>query len=158
MQHKKTPRHLARSLAVQGIYSIKLNNCLVTEIEAFLNDNNAALYQQADYALMHQLIEETLAKFDSNLDNYLPYLNREISEINLTEKVILAIAAHEILYSPSVPATVIINEAVELAKLYGAEESYKFINGLVDKLAKQVRAQEQENYPDTKKRLKSSTK
>jgi len=157
MQHKKTPRYLSRSLAVQAIYSIKLNECSVTEIEAFLNENNAQLYLQADYALMHQLIEETLANFDSNLNHYLPYLNREMSAINLTEKVILALAANELLYSPNVPAAVIINEAIELGKLYGAEESYKFINGLVDKLAKEIRPQEQKPSPN-RQRNKSSNK
>ena len=73
------------------------------------------------------------------LKRYTPYLTREIKDINLIEQIILVIAAYELLNSHSVPSPVIINEAVELTKLYGAEDSYKFINGLVDKLAHEIR-------------------
>ncbi|MFN8770802.1 MAG: transcription antitermination factor NusB [Neisseriaceae bacterium] len=139
---KKSPRHLARSLAVQGIYSIKLNQCGISEIEDFLSQANSSVFKRANYELMHDLIEQTLNNFSANLERYTPYLNRSIDEINLIEQVILAVASTELLNSLNVPAMVVINEAVELAKLYGAEESYKFINGLVDKLAHEVRKNE----------------
>ena len=143
---KKSPRHLARSLAVQGIYSIQMNHCTISEVEDFLSNTNNKLYLSANYELMHYLIENTMVNFSTNLELYLPFLNRSIEDINLIEKIILAIAATELLDNLSVPATVIINEAVELAKLYGAEESYKFINGLVDKLSHQLRKNEANSY------------
>ncbi len=142
---KKSPRHLARSLAVQGIYSYKINQCSIIEIEDYLNKNNGPIFEKANYELMHYLIEQTLHDFSHNVARYTPYLKREISEINLIEQIILAIAATELLNNLNVPAYVIINEAIELAKLYGSEDSYKFINGLVDKLALEVRHEEMQS-------------
>jgi N utilization substance protein B len=138
--NKKSPRHLARSLAIQGLYFHKLNNTNLDEIEAFLSKNCFAIYPIANYELMHFLLEKSISKYDNMLSLYNSYLNRTIDEINLIEQIILVIAAVELNENLSVPAPVIINESVELAKLYGAEESYKFINGLVDKLARQLRA------------------
>lgn len=139
---KKSPRHLARSLAVQGIYAYKMNQCSIVEIEDFLNQNNGPIFEKANYELMHYLIEQTLHDFSHNVERYTPYLKRDISEINLIEQIILAIATTELVNTLNVPAYVIINEAIELAKLYGSEDSYKFINGLVDKLALSVRSEE----------------
>lgn len=139
---KKSPRHLSRSLAVQAIYHHKLNPDNVSLIETFLSLSNSEIYNLANYELMHFLIETSLAEFDECLDSYKAYLQREINDIGLVEKIILVIAAVEFKHSLNVPAKVIINEAVELGKLYGAHDSYKFINGLVDKLAIKERPQE----------------
>jgi len=136
---KKSPRHLARSLAVQGIYAYKLNQNSILEIENYLAITDAAIYHKANNALMHYLLEESINQFDSLLPLYTPYLHRNLSEVNLIEQIILVIAALELTCNLSVPAPVIINEAIELAKLYAAPESYKFINSLVDKLASVTR-------------------
>jgi N utilization substance protein B len=144
---KKSPRHLARSLAVQAIYAYKLNNSVLQiAIEDYLNNINPEVYQKANNELMHYLIEQGISEFDQLLELYIPYLQRELNQINLIEQVILVIASLEFTKSATVPAAVIINEAIELAKLYGAEDSYKFINGLVDKLANQVRHDEMNRY------------
>ena len=119
-----------------------MNQCSLVEIEDYINLNNAELFEKANYELLHYLIEQTLHDFSGNVELYIPYLKRDINEINLIEQVILAIAATELQNSLSVPAAVIINEAVELAKLYGSEDSFKFINGLVDKLAFAIRGDE----------------
>ena len=150
---KKSPRHLARSLAVQGIYSYKMNQCSLVEIEDFINSSNGDLFEKANYELMHFLIEQTLHDFSGNVARYTPYLKRDINEINLIEQVILAIATTELLNNLSVPAAVVINEAVELAKLYGSEDSFKFINGLVDKLAFEVRNDEMINTTKPKRSI-----
>lgn len=144
--HKKSPRHLARSLAVQGIYFYKLNQVTIVEIEEFLRSSCHAVYPQANYDLMHTLLVECTIQYDVMLHKYTNYLKREIKDINLIEQIILVIAAVELHTNLSVPSPVIINEAVELSKLYGAEESYKFINGLVDKLAKDIRCDEILHY------------
>jgi transcription antitermination protein NusB len=149
---KKSPRHLARSLAIQGIYAYKINQCSIIEIEDYINDNNKDVFKKANYELMHYLIEQTLHDFSANVMRYAPYLKRNINEINLIEQIILAVAATELLNTINVPAFVIINEAIELAKLYAAEDSFKFINGLVDKLALEVRKDEMlsKNHIDKK--------
>ena len=142
MSTKKSPRHLSRSLALQAIYHHKLNPENVSLIETFLSLSNAPIYNVANYELMHFLIEKSLTEFDVLLNSYKPYLQREINDIGLVEQIILVIAAVEFKDNLSVPAKVIINEAIELAKLYGASDSYKFINGLVDKLATSQRPAE----------------
>ena len=144
--HKKSPRHLARSLAVQGIYAYKINQTSVTEIESFLQHNCHAIYPQANYELMHTLIIAGTEQYDAMLNQYVGHLKRDTGDINLIEQIILVIAAVELNTNLSVPAAVVINEAVELSKLYGAVESYKFINGLVDKLAHDLRKDEVAHY------------
>ena len=139
---KKSPRHLSRSLSVQAIYYNMLNPTPVIEIEFFLQKNNPTVYNNADYQMMHFLIETSIHNFDKYLLRFTPYLSREVNQINPIEQIILVIATTELLNNLSVPATVIINEAVELAKFYGAEESHRFINSLVDKLAHEIRENE----------------
>jgi transcription antitermination protein NusB len=140
---KKSPRHLARSFALQAVYHHKLNPDNISLIENYINLSNMQIYSQSNYELMHFLIEQCTIEFDDALNLYKPYLlQREINDIGLVEQIILVIAAIEFKHNLSVPARVIINEAVELAKLYGANDSYKFINGLVDKLANDQRPNE----------------
>ncbi|MGP1932178.1 MAG: transcription antitermination factor NusB, partial [Arsenophonus sp. ET-DL12-MAG3] len=64
-----------------------------------------------------------------------PYLSRKFTEIDQVEKAVLRLAMFEFCYRDDIPYKVIINEAIELAKIFGAEESHKFINGALDKVA-----------------------
>jgi N utilization substance protein B len=139
---KKSPRHLSRSLALQAIYHYKMNEETITSIENYLNINNEHVYTTANYELMHFLIENSISQFDTLLNSYSKHSQRDVKDIDLIEQIILVIAAVELKDNLSVPAKVVINEAVELAKLYGANDSYKFINGLVDKLASTSRPAE----------------
>jgi N utilization substance protein B len=70
------------------------------------------------------------------------YVSRPIAEIDPVELSILRLGAYELLHRPDVPYRVILNEAVELAKTFGAEDSHKFVNGILDKVALRVRATE----------------
>lgn len=143
---KKSPRHLSRSLAVQAIYHYKINETSYIDIEKSLNEFDHNLYTHANYELMHDLITQSIDKFAINLAYYEPYLERDIGSITLIEQIILVIAATELINNMSVPAPVVINEAVELSKLYGGSDSHKFVNHLVDKLSRQLRAEEMLNY------------
>lgn len=136
---KKSPRHLSRSLTVQGLYYYKTNQADISEIEHFLSVSCNTAYMTANYELLHFLLNHSIDEFESMLDLYTEYLQRDIKDINLIEQIILVLAAVELNYNLSVPVPVIINEAIELAKLYGATESHKFINNLVDKLAVKLR-------------------
>jgi N utilization substance protein B len=143
MANKKSPRHLSRILAMQGIYLNYMNPSDVYELEESLKHQSAVIYKLASYELMHFLLENGINNGDELLKMYSPFLkNRELDEITAIEKAILIIAACELKLNLSVPATVIINEAIELAKNFGASDSYKFVNGMVDKLAHQRRANE----------------
>ena len=71
-----------------------------------------------------------------------PSLERDISELGPTEKAILYLGVYELKFQPEVPYKVVINEAVELSKLYGAEGAFKLINTSLDKIAPSLRSME----------------
>ena len=139
---KLSPRRLSRSLAVQGLYYFQVNPKSVTEIEDFLYNSNPDIYNRANYDLLHYLLEKSCCDFATSLTLYQDYSSRMLNDIQKIEKAVLVIAAIELKNNLEVPAPVVINEAIELAKLYGGEDSFKFVNGLVDKLANNLRENE----------------
>jgi len=74
-----------------------------------------------------------VTEIDAELDRL---LDRPIGQVDPVELAILRLGAYEILYSPEIPAGVAINEAVELTKLPGAHEGHRYVNGVLDKLAR----------------------
>lgn len=153
-KNKLSPRHLSRSLAVQGLYYFQTNPKSVSEIEDFLQENNPDIYVRANYELMHFLLEHATNDLNTSIELYSNYSSRPLDDIQKSEKAIIAIAAVEFMHNPSVPAPVIINEAIELAKLYGGEDSFKFVNGLVDKLANELRGDEMKLFQNGKRSAK----
>lgn len=141
---KLSPRHLSRSLAVQGLYHFQTNPKSVSEIEDFLHSTNEDIYLRANYEMLHNLLDLCVTKFTDSLNSYSEYSTRSNQDIDKIEQAILVIASVELHYCLSVPAPVIINESIELAKKFGGEESFRFINGLVDRLAHKTRASEME--------------
>lgn len=71
-----------------------------------------------------------------------PHLSRPLKEIDPIELAILRLAAYELQQRLDIPYRVVINEAIELAKTFGAEAGHKFVNGILDKLATTIRASE----------------
>lgn len=149
---KLSPRRISRSLAVQGIYFFQINPKSVSEIEDFLQSTNEEIYARANYDLLHYLLEMSTNNFEQSLALYTEYSDRPVNEIQVTEKAILVIASVELKHNLEVPAPVIINEAIELAKIYGGEDSFKFINGLVDKLAMNLRQSEMEHARNNRRK------
>jgi len=80
-----------------------------------------------------------LAELDAMLR---PALDRAIESVDPVERAVLRLGAYELTYHLEVPYRVVINEAVELAKMFGAEQGHKFVNGVLDRVAKQVREAE----------------
>jgi len=74
-----------------------------------------------------------------------PFLDRPVNELDPVERAVLHIGVYELLHHPELPWRVIVNESVELAKMFGAEQSHKFINGVLDKIARKVRITEISN-------------
>lgn len=137
--HKPTARYLSRSLAIQAIYYYHYNISELHEIEEYLKETSPAVYKRANHELMRDLILKAIAEYDIQLELYNNYLLRDIVDIGMVEKIILVIGATELKYHLQTPAVILINEYVELAKLYGASDAYKFINSLLDKVAKDLR-------------------
>ena len=71
-----------------------------------------------------------------------PLLDRPITELSPIEHAILCISGYELMHDVSIPYRVAINEGVELAKIYGGTDGYKYVNGVLDKLAAEVRSEE----------------
>ncbi|XBC40650.1 MAG: transcription antitermination factor NusB [Buchnera aphidicola (Nurudea yanoniella)] len=141
---KPQARRKARECAVQALYSWQLSKNNIYEIEnQFYERDNL---QNIDKIYFHELIIE-ITNNQKYLDSLMiPYLSRTIHELGHIEKAILRISFYELEKRHDIPFKVTINEGIELAKRFGAEESHKFINGVLDKAAAKIR------YYTTKKK------
>lgn len=130
-------RHRARKTAVQALYQWDLTEQDPDQIELhFINEYDLS---GTDLNYFHKLIRE-VPMYQRELDeNLRPLLDRDLETVDPVEKAILRLGAYELEYEPSIPYKAILNEAVELAKTFGAEHGYKFVNGVLDKLAVRLR-------------------
>lgn len=137
MIQKPSMRKKARRYAVQGIYQWHLSGNPINDIELqFLETINQA---KVDVEYFREILVNTLASVATIDDLLTPYLDREFDEVNPVELSILRLACFELMERMDVPYKVIINEALELTKTFGATEGHKFVNGILDKLARQLR-------------------
>ncbi|TCK01520.1 NusB antitermination factor [Volucribacter psittacicida] len=134
-QKKISPRHRARECALQALYSWQISQNPAEDIElAFFSDEE--VLKGADKPYFRQLFRQTVQFIDPVDEQIKPYLDkRDFEELDPIEKSILRLAVYELKYALDVPYKVVINEAIELAKSFGAEESHKYINGVLDKIA-----------------------
>lgn len=93
-------------------------------------------YDQGLYEELLFGVPEHLKDLDARLQ---PALDRSIERVDPVERAILRVGAYELLYCPNMPYRVAINEAVELAKLIGAEQGHRYVNGVLDRLARDAR-------------------
>jgi N utilization substance protein B len=99
-------------------------------------------YNKADEAYFKRLLE-TVSNHVIELDEKMSsFIDRKITELSPIEHAILRISGCELMFDMSIPYRVVINEGVELAKIYGGIDGHKYINGVLDKLAADVRAAE----------------
>ena len=107
------------------------------EIEARYRVENDMHKVDLDY--FHELIHEISSKVDGIDDAFMPHLDRKFHELDHVERAILRIGTYEMLHRIDVPYRVVINEGIELAKDFGATESHKYVNGVLDRVAKEHR-------------------
>lgn len=137
---KVSPRRRAREIALQGVYSWQMSQNQIDQIELALATSNDMKKVDMSY---FQLLLRGVVRNASGLDAVIkPYLGRLPEELDPIEKAILRLATFELTEQPDVPYKVIINEAIELAKSFGAEDSHKFVNGALDKAVKTLRPHE----------------
>lgn len=137
---KVSNRHRARELAVQGVYSWQLSGNKIEQVELALATSNDM--KKVDMAFFQRLLRGAIEQVDELDSTIKPYLGRLPEELDPIEKAILRTATFELVHCIDVPYKVVINEAVELAKTFGAQESHKFINGALDKAVKTLRENE----------------
>lgn len=134
---KPAARRKARGLAVQAIYSWQLSQNLITDIEQqMLLDNDVA---KVDVEYFQELIRGVAAHYKELDIILMPYTERPFEEIDQIEKAILRLTAFELKFRVDVPYKVAINEGIELAKKFGADDSHRFVNGVLDKAVKDLR-------------------
>lgn len=143
MSKKGHGRHGARWMALQGLYAWQMSGDPVEKIEQdLLQVLLAPSTPHFDKTYLHELIHQ-VAKSALELDQWIvPYLDRSLAEMNPVEHSILRIAVYELKEHLETPYKVIINEAILLAKQFGAQDGHKFINGILDKAARSIRSNE----------------
>lgn len=133
-------RHHARVLAMQALYQWQLNP-----------QNETQLLQQAmergekgqfSRVFLEELLQGVHANRDALDEKLKPLLGRSLEGLDPVELAIIRLGALEITAHPGVPYRVVINEWVEIAKEFGAEQGHRFVNGLLDRLAKEQRTLE----------------
>lgn len=133
-------RNRARRLAVQALYEWQMTGTSEAEIKKrFLEDKKD---KTVDKEYFQELISDVIdkaAELDKTIE---PFLKRPLTEIDLVEHAILRLSTYELMHRRDIPYRVVINEGVELAKTFGAEQGHKFINGILDKLANSLRSAE----------------
>lgn len=133
-------RSWARRYAMQALYQWQMTGQDLRLIDAqFLADPDM---DKADVAYFQELLHQVLARTDTINTALSPFLDRPLEQVDPVERAILWIAGYELAHRPDIPYRVVINEAVELAKKFGAEQGHRFINGVLDKTAHQLRAAE----------------
>ena len=134
---KPAARRKARGLAVQAIYSWQLSQNLVTDIEQqMLLDNDVA---KVDVEYFQELLRGVVTHHKEIDVALMPYTERPFEEVDQIEKAILRLTAFELKYRVDVPYKVAMNEGIELAKRFGADDSHRFVNGVLDKALKDLR-------------------
>jgi len=133
----KWARRRARRALVQAVYQWQMAGGTASEIEAEYESNGSL--DKADQAFFHELLGGVL-RHTAELDALLaPVLDRTIAELSNVERAVLRLATRELESRIDVPYRVVIDEYVELTKLFGAEEGHKFVNGVLDRLAGTLR-------------------
>jgi N utilization substance protein B len=137
---KTLARRQARTLAMQALYSWHMAGQSLNEIEAqFRVDNDFAA---VDGAYFHEILHgvpRQKTEIDSAFESL---LDRPLEEIDPVELSILRLSTYELKNRIDIPYRVVINEGIELAKVFGATDGHKFVNGVLDKLAPRLRADE----------------
>lgn len=131
----------ARRSAVQACYQWLINQQPIDAIIREFEDDRTEL-RKADREYFRELLEG-ISRCSKELDETVtPLLDRPMAEVNPVERSILMLGTYELIHHQELPWRVIVNEAIELAKMFGAEQSYKYINGILDKAARRIRAAE----------------
>lgn len=140
MKINPVARRNARMYALQAMYQWQLSATPPIDIEAQFIAREITKTVDLDYfkELLHNIPKE-----HENLDAIIrPYLNRPLEELDPIELAILRVATYELKDRIDVPYRVILNEALELTKKFGSVEGFKFVNGVLDHIAKKLRTEE----------------
>jgi len=132
----KSARRRSRELATQGLYQWLLSGASAAEIDAQMRTVQG--FDKADVEHFDGVIREA----DALTVQIEPCLDRPVVELSPVERAVLLVATYEFTHHVEIPYRVVINEAVELAKTFGGVDGYKYVNGVLDKVAAKIRPNE----------------
>lgn len=133
-------RHKARHYAMQALYQWQISRNALQQIESqFLTEYD---FSQVDLEFFQELLHNIPAQLGEIDALFSPFLDRPIKDITPIELALLRLGTYELAHRIDVPFKVAINESVSLAKKFGAAESHKYINSILDNVAKKTRAVE----------------
>jgi len=130
----------ARRVAVQALYQWQMTGQNLSEIERqFLEEERLKDVQKSYFVELFYGIPKNLGAIDETLAEF---VDRPVDMVDPVERAILRIGAYELLQRLDMPYRVVLNESINLAKHFGADGSHKYVNGILDKIAQQIRAVE----------------
>lgn len=133
-------RARARRAAVQALYQWQLGGQAPRDILAeFIAERELVNVDRGYFAELTREVAERAAELDDDLTSV---VDRPLAQLDPVERAVLWIGAYELRHCPDVPWRVVVNEGIELAKMFGGEQGYKLINAALDRLARRVRSTE----------------
>ena len=136
----RSPRRRAREFAVQGLYEWMLNKDTPGAIVEHIRQAHG--FNKADTEHFVTLVSGTISQSDALREKIVPHLDRSPDELSPVEYAILLLGTYELVNCIEIPYRVVINEAVELTKSFGGIDGHKFVNGVLDKVASDIRTAE----------------
>ncbi|MDE2234821.1 MAG: transcription antitermination factor NusB [Gammaproteobacteria bacterium] len=139
-RHGARARSRARRLALQGLYQWQLSAAQPDDIIGQFRAAQGT--RDTDMEYFEELVRGVITNADRLSAAFSPHLDRPLMQLDPVERAICLLAAYELSERVDVPYRVVLNEAVELAKKFGAEDSHKHINAVLDRTAAGLRATE----------------
>lgn len=136
----RSARRRARELALQGLYQWLIGGQQIAAIESHLMETES--FDRVDAAHLRELLHGTIDGAADLRAEFGRYIDRGVDELSPVEHAILLIGSYELMHRAEIPYRVVINEAVELAKSFGGTEGFKYVNGVLDKVALHLRPHE----------------
>ena len=137
---RSSPRRRARELVLQGLYQQQLSGNAGEAIRMQLAES--AGYSKSDTEYFAILWTGVTRDYEASLKRVAPHLDRRTQDLSPVERSIVVIGTWELEHQVDIPYRVVINEAVELAKSFGGTDGHKFVNGVLDKVAAELRGDE----------------
>lgn len=140
----RSARRCAREAALQGLYQWLVGGQDIASIEGqFMEaDDFASAEARTDMRHYREVLHGCIEQAAQLREGFAPFLDRKVDELSPIEHGVLLIGAYELTHRAEIPYRVVINEAVELAKSFGGTDGFRYVNGVLDKLAQQLRPAE----------------
>src|SRR4030095_15694479 len=133
----KTARRQAREIALQALYAWQLSG-----EDPLAQARSLEGFEKTDARFVEGLLRGVIGRADELRGMIAPHLSREFGKLSPIERAILYIGAYELAAHPETPFKVVLNEAVELGKSFGATDGYRFVNGVLERIAAAIRPDE----------------